>query len=140
MITCEPKYLEQRCKERGYNLEDVMPCVVRQEGNLWFIDETHPSYPHPKKPCIAGTELKAMLSWLGIKATKGCKCGDRAAQMDSSGCQWIKDNVEEVVGWLEEEAKKRGMPFFRTAGKYLVLRAVRRAEVKAHAQTQSDRT
>ena len=140
MIVCEPKYLEQRCKERGYTLEEAMPCVTKQEGGLWWIDETHPSYPHPKNPCLAGTELKAMLSWLRVRPEGDCLCNDRAAHMDREGCQWVKDNVEEVVTWLEEEAKKRGMPFFRTAGKYLVLRAVRLAEAKAHAQTQSDRT
>jgi hypothetical protein len=132
MIVCEPKYLEDRCRERGYSIEAVMPCVTKQEGGLWWIDETHSSYPHPKNPCLAGTELKAMLSWLGVNSDKGCKCNDRAAIMDNEGCQWVKDNVEEVVGWLEEEAKQRGLPFFRTAGKYLVLRAVRQAETKAH--------
>lgn len=132
MIACKRKDLEQRCRQRGYTLDEVMPCVARQDGDSWWVDETHESYPHPKKPpCLAGAELKSMLSWLGIGATKSCKCSDRAAKMDEAGCQWVKDNVEEVVGWLEEEAKKRGLPFFRTAGKYLVLRAVRQAEAKS---------
>ena len=134
MIACDKQYLETRCLERGYTLEDVMGCVVKQEGDFWWIDETHPDYPHPKAPsteCLAGTELKAMLSWLGVKATSVCKCSDRASQMDKAGCQWVKDNVEVVVGWLEEEAKKRRMPFARLAGRLLVLQAVRRAEAKS---------
>jgi len=130
MITCQPKYLEDRCKERGYTLDEVMPCVTKQEDGLWWIDETHPSYPHPKNPCLAGAELKAMLSWLGIKAARGCKCNDRSERMDREGCQWVKDNVEEVVDWLEEEAKNRSLPFLRAAGRALVLLAVRRAEEK----------
>jgi hypothetical protein len=132
MIVCEPKYLEQRCQERGYTLEEAMPCVTKQEGGLWWIDETHPSYPHPKKPCFAGTELKAMLSWLGIKPTGDCACSDRAAHMDREGCQWVKNNVDTVVGWLGEEATRRGLPFSSMAARLLVLQAVRRAETKAH--------
>jgi hypothetical protein len=133
MIACDKQYLMNRCLERGYTLEEVMGCVVKQEGDFWWIDETHPDYPRPKAPtteCLAGTEIKAMLSWLGIKPTGDCPCNDRAARMDRQGCQWVKDNVEEVVGWLEEEAKKRRLPFARAAGKLLVLQAVRRAEKK----------
>jgi len=143
MIVCEPQYLEQRCRERGYTLEEVMPCVIKQDQGLFWIDENHPSYPHPKTPepkCLAGTELKALLGWLGIDATPDCPCNDRAGHMDRMGCQWVKDNVEEVVDWLGEEARRRGLPFIRLSGKALVLLAVRQAEAKDHAQTQTDRT
>jgi len=127
-----------RCLERGYSLEDVMPCVVRQINNdLWAIDETHPSYPHPREPkqpqCLAGAELKRLLKRVGITASPNCSCNSRAAHMDQMGCQWVKDNLDLVVGWLEEEAKKRGLPFVRMAGRTLVTLAVRRAEAKAQS-------
>jgi hypothetical protein len=136
MITCHKKYLIARCQERGYSIDDVMPCVVRQiDEELWVIDETHPSYPHPREPkepeCLAGTELKGLLKRVGIEASPDCSCNHRAATMDQMGCQWVKDNAEMVVDWLGEEANKRGLPFFRPAGKALVALAVRLAERKS---------
>jgi hypothetical protein len=136
MTTCDKKYLIARCRERGYSLDEVMPCVVRQiDKDLWVIDETHPSYPHSresKKPeCLAGTELKKLLERVGIEATPNCSCNSRAATMDQNGCQWTKDNVEMVVDWLGEEASKRGLPFFRPAGRALVALAVKLAERKS---------
>ena len=137
MITCEPKYLIDRCHERGYTLEEVMPCVVRQiDEDLWVIDETHPSYPHSREPkppkCLAGTELKKLLKRVGIEATPNCSCNSRAAHMDTMGCQWVKENIELVVDWLGEEAQKRGLPFMRMAAKAVVSLSVRLAETKAH--------
>ena len=137
MTTCDKKFLIARCQERGYSLEAVMPCVVRQiDKDLWVIDETHPSYPHSREPkppeCLAGTELKGLLKRVGITATPNCSCNHRAATMDQMGCQWVRDNIDLVVDWLGEEAHKRGLPFVRFAGKALVSLAVKRAEAKAH--------
>jgi hypothetical protein len=143
MTTCDKRFLIARCQERGYSLEEVMPCVVRQiDADLWVIDETHPSYPHSREPkslrCLAGTELKGLLKRVGITASPSCSCNHRAAHMDNMGCQWVKDNLDAVVDWLGEEAQKRGLPFFRPAGKALVALAVRLAE--RNAQSQIGRT
>lgn len=136
MITCHKENLIARCRERGYSLEDVMPCVIKQKGDLWTIDETHESYPHSREPkppkCLAGTELKGLLKRIGITASPNCSCNDRAHFLDQMGCQWTRDNLETVVDWLEEESKKRGLPFVRLAGKALVMTAVKLAERKAH--------
>jgi hypothetical protein len=43
--TCHRTYLEARCAERGYTLDEVMPCVVSQDGDEWTIDVEHPAYP-----------------------------------------------------------------------------------------------
>jgi hypothetical protein len=115
-----------------------MPCVNKQSGDLWTIDELHPSYPHPREPrspeCLAGTELKKLLQRIGITASPGgCSCNHRAAYMDNMGCPWVKDNLDLVVGWLEEEANKRGLPFVRMAGRGLVTLAIRLAESKARS-------
>jgi hypothetical protein len=136
MITCHKDNLIARCQERGYALEEVMPCVVRQiDEDLWVIDETHPSYPHPRGPkppeCLAGTELKGLLKRIGIAATPNCSCNHKAAVMDQMGCQWVKDNLETVIDWLGEESKKRGLPFVRLAGRAIVLAAVKLAERNA---------
>jgi hypothetical protein len=49
------------------------------------------------------------------------------------GCQWARENVDTVVDWLEEEAKKRGLPFVRMAGRGLVTLAIRLAERKVQS-------
>ena len=44
--------------------------------------------------------------------------------MDERGPEWVKANRETVVGWLREEAKSRGLPFFDAIGHALVARAL----------------
>lgn len=53
--------------------------------------------------------------------------------MDSAGCDWVEANVETVVGWLREEATKRGLPFLDAVGLMLVKRAVSNARRNAAA-------
>lgn len=60
--------------------------------------------------------------------------------MDQMGCQWARDNLDLVVGWLEEEAQKRGLPYSTIAGKALVKLAVRLAERKAAFQSSAGGT
>lgn len=50
MTTCHRAHLEARCTERGYTLDEVMPCVVTQDGDQWTIDVDHPAYPRTPKP------------------------------------------------------------------------------------------
>lgn len=149
IITCHKRHLEQRCMERGYKLEEVMPCVIKQKGDQWTIDTHHSAYPmvmteqaakiHEKlkRAMIAGppdggagTELKGLLKKIGIVASPNCSCNKRANMMDAKGIDWCKENIEEIVDWLAEEAQKRKLPFLRFAGKKLVQLAISRAERK----------
>lgn len=50
MITCNIKYLQARCDERGYSLEEVQECIVSRDGDNVTIDINHPSYPKVPKP------------------------------------------------------------------------------------------
>ena len=50
MISCHRSHLEARCTERGYALDEVMPCVVAHNGDEWTIDVDHPAYPRTPKP------------------------------------------------------------------------------------------
>lgn len=133
MIHCQPEHLEERCRERGYTLEEVMPCVVSKGPDGWVVDESHPQYPREKR-CLAGTELKGLLSLVGIQATPNCTCNAKARAMDELGCQWCMDNIDQVVTWLEEEAKARGLPCLRAAAKAIVALAIRRAASKANVR------
>jgi|694.fasta_scaffold27093_5 hypothetical protein len=131
MITCHRQYLEERCIQRGVSLEAAMPCVAAQDGDQWTIDPDHPAYPKAQPPefCFAGTELKEILRrYLGIVATPDCRCNERAANMDRNGCRWVRDNIEEIVGWMREEAAARNLPFVNAVGRQLVLLALSRAE------------
>jgi len=144
---CEPAYLEARCRERGYTLDEVMPCVISQNGDEWAIDVDHPAYPrHPRPgfeppPPVAetpthgpGTELSKLLKRFGIEPTPTCSCRAKAAEMDAWGCDECSkpERIEEVVAVMREEAKARGLPFVDMAARLLVKRAIHNAR-KAEA-------
>jgi hypothetical protein len=144
MTTCHRTFLEARCCERGYTLDEVMPCVAAQDGDQWTIDVDHPAYPRHTKPGFEppqpeppapppgpGTELKKLLAKVGIIAAPNCSCNARAAEMDARGCDWCEENIDTIVGWLREEATKRGLPFLDAAGRLLVKRAIRNARKAA---------
>ena len=82
LLTVNPRFLKERCSQRGYSLEEVMPCVVDKIDDLWVIDVEHKAYPHPKNTTSskavvtdhprnkkeevkegAGLELKKLLSY-----------------------------------------------------------------------------
>jgi hypothetical protein len=77
------------------------------------------SYPYGP-----GTMLSQILETVGIKAAPNCGCKRKALTMNINGNEWCEQNIETIIDWLEEEAKKRNLPFLRTAGKLLVKRAV----------------
>jgi hypothetical protein len=141
MIVAHRSHFEARCIERGYTLDEVMPCVVSQQGDEWTIDVEHPAYPRvsrlqePVGPPAhgPGTELKKLLARVGIVATPDCSCNARAAEMDRQGCDWCEQNVDTIVGWLREQAEARGLPFVDLAGRLLVRRAIGNARKAAPA-------
>jgi hypothetical protein len=89
----------------------------------------------PQSSVGPGAELKKLLAAIGIAATPNCSCNARAAEMDRQGCDWCQENIDTIVGWLREEAEKRGLPFLDAAGRLLVKRAIRNARKAAAATT-----
>lgn len=90
-----------------------------------------------------GTELKALLAKAGITSTPNCKCNSRAARMDQMELEqpgWCTQNIEEIVGWLREEATERGLPFFDLPARLLVKRAIANARRKAAARVRPEAT
>jgi hypothetical protein len=82
-------------------------------------------------PFGPGSELKKLLSKIGIEANTGCKCSDRARHIDymeSIEPGWTERNIENIIDWMQEEAKKRKLPFVRAGAKVLVKLAIRRAK------------
>lgn len=75
-----------------------------------------------------GTELKRLLAaWFGITSSKGCRCEARAHRMNLWGCEGCEQRLDTIVGWLKEEAGRRGLPFVRPAAVALVRAAIRSA-------------
>lgn len=132
MIQCNKKWLFARAVERGYTEKEIMPCVVRKvTKDLWLIDPDHPAYPavkRKKKPGIGpGSQLSNMLARLRIKALEGCSCKARSKKMDEWGPDGCEEHLDEIVGWLHEEARKRKMLFLRWPAKTLVRVAIHKA-------------
>ena len=87
-----------------------------------------------------GTELKKLLSRIGIVATPNCKCNARVKLMDAMEAQepgWCERNIDTVVGYLREAAADRGLPFLDAAGRVLVRRAISNARKEAARATQA---
>jgi hypothetical protein len=53
MIRCHLRHLEARCRQRGYTLDEVRPCIVSEDGDQITVDETHPAYPRTTKPGVS---------------------------------------------------------------------------------------
>jgi hypothetical protein len=90
MIRCRLHHLEARCRQRGYTLEQVLPCIVSQDGDRLVVDETHQAYPRAK-PGL-GDMVKAGLSAVGIteeRVSKAigrpCGCSKRAEHLNAIG-------------------------------------------------------
>ena len=141
MITCHRSNLEARCHERGYTLDEVLPCVVSQDGDEWTIDTESEFYPRvsrlPVPPALPthgpGTELSKILKRFGISPTPTCACRAKAAQMDAWGCDEASkpERIDEVVAVMRAEAEARGLPFLDIAGRVLVRRAIQNARKAA---------
>jgi hypothetical protein len=89
-----------------------------------------------------GTELKALIGgWpFYITPTKGCRCNERAVQMDRLGADWCEKNIDVVSGWLRKEANRRRLPYPEPIGKALIRKAIKRARRKSLPLTPAART
>ena len=83
--------------------------------------------------CLAGAALKSLLAKFLLVPQGDCGCSQHAAEMDRNGCDWCAENESIIVGWLREEATKRGLPFVDAAGRLLVRRAIANAR-RRHGQ------
>lgn len=81
--------------------------------------EEYPNHP--------GTILSKMIKSLGISMTDSCSCKRHALEMNEKGNDWCEINIDTVVSWLRDEAKRRGLPFMDTIGKLMVNRAIKKS-------------
>lgn len=87
--------------------------------------------------CLPGTHLKQMLESWGLRESAGCPCKSRAKLMDKWGCDECERRIDQIVGWLQEEAAKRRLPFSRTLASVLVRKAIRKARSASSEQQRS---
>jgi hypothetical protein len=108
-------------------------CTCRRCGRSYAAPKNRVRALCQVRP-LPGTELKALLKTIGIVASPTCSCNKRAKVMDEKGCDWCEEHIDEIDGWLAEEAKKRKLPYVSLAGKTLVRLAIRRARKKGNSR------
>jgi hypothetical protein len=80
-----------------------------------------------ENPNGPGTVLSKMIKSLGIVMSDSCSCRRHAIEMNTKGNDWCEQNIDTVVGWLREEASRRGLPFVDMVGKLMVNRAIKKS-------------
>ena len=129
MIKIKEDQFKKLCEGRGYTLEEVVDSVIKKQDDDLYVDNEHDKFPHSRG---AGGELKKMLKMLGIKSTPNCSCNKRAEVMDMNGTEWCKNNKSQILSWLEEESKKRSLPFIKFGAEQVLNLAISRAEKKGY--------
>ena len=81
--------------------------------------EENPNHP--------GTILSKMIKSVGIQMTDSCSCKRHALEMNEKGNDWCEQNIDTIVGWLRDEAKRRNLPFMDAIGKMLISRAIKKS-------------
>ena len=124
-------------RKAGY-VDAVLAAADRRSERFVYLSEEafarlRAEYALPAAPG-PGAELKVLLRRLGIVAKANCACNTRAKIMDQKGCDWCEANIDQIDGWLAEEAKKRKLPYLSLAGKALIRMAIRRARKKGNSQ------
>lgn len=124
----------------GY-VEEVLSRGTVTEHAVIFDDDVYAELvqkfrntTREEVPDGPGTELKALLSKIGITASTTCSCNARARTMNEREAAepgWCEANLETICDWLQEEATKRKLPFVRMAARLLVRRAVANAKRKS---------
>jgi len=138
----KPGYFDEFLRQGTplYDQHQQLRAVMLTEHGYEIMKTKYPpDEPVAIKPQSgAGTELKGLFSLIGIKATTNCSCNARARKMDEMGIEWCRNNVTTIVGWLQEEATKRKLPFSRFAARKIVQTAISRAERK-QAKKENER-
>ena len=128
------------CAEHGCSHEDQShdPCAVCPNGQWgrWECGEgTGLPVTIANSAAVVsnvltggpGTELSAMLRFVGLGSAPGCACKSRAQQMDLWGAERCEKEIEQIVGWLRGEAQRRKLPFSSVGARGLIRLAIYKA-------------
>lgn len=115
-------------KTENFTLKDRTGTYTarrRVDGLLHIVNG-----PEQKPPNRGpGTELKRLLSWGGIYASTKCQCGEIARKMDEGGPDWCRENMQTIIGSMESESKKRGIPFSKILAIAMVESAILKSRI-----------
>lgn len=121
-------------RAEGY-LEEVMAASELEDGYLLVPDAEYDrllkKYSGKVRPCGVGCQLKRLLASMWVVSTESCLCNQHAAIMDAWGPDVCLQRINEIVGWMREEAHVRGLIFSDIAAGQLVRIACRRARKNA---------
>jgi hypothetical protein len=76
-----------------------------------------------------GSRLQRIFSHLGISEGKDCACPGHKDILNLWTPEYVRRNIDRVVRWLENESRKRRLPFSRTLVKRFLLHLVTDSEV-----------
>lgn len=96
MITCHRMHMEALCERRGQSLASAMPCVIRQDGDQWTIDERHPAYPRQAwRPIPIGDMVERWLTRIGVTKERVERWTRTEGKAGGCGCdgrkRWLND-------------------------------------------------
>lgn len=113
-------------------ISDVIKMSIKEDEDNFYLTEDSYDYIKEKyeKPIEegVGTELKKLLSKIGIRSTPNCSCNHKAKLMNMNGIEWCENNIDTILVWLSEEAQKRKLPFVKYGAKLIVKRAISNAK------------
>ena len=106
-----------KCKYQVYAASAEHECSFGKEIKTFVKVSRHQVSPKPKprtKPHGPGSWLHYLIRRYFKKVpSTGCKCAARIRQMNAWGCDGCREHIDEIVGWLLEEADK--MKFWSAA-------------------------
>jgi hypothetical protein len=101
MITGPRVQFLARCTQRGYTWEQVLPCIVSDNGDIITVDETHPSYPRAK-PVPLLTKVANFAAAAAQHVAAGApRCTDEQIQVRHAicvTCPHYRDNACGLCG------------------------------------------
>jgi hypothetical protein len=109
------------------NNKYITDNVLLKKGTPFgFSDNVSVPIKYPENG--PGTELKKILSYIGITPTQSCNCNKRANTMNAWGADKCNENIDIILDWLKEEADSRKLPFIRSLAKVLVKKAIKNSK------------
>lgn len=96
------------CRSNRWMHDGTVPlalCETCRYADMPLIDLQALRQPATSGP---GTELKGLLSELGLTTTSGCGCDDKARQMDAWGIDGCRERRAEIIAWLRDAKSQVG--------------------------------
>jgi len=72
-----------------------------------------------------GTRLHNLLGTLSLSEVEGCECSTHKDILDLWTPEYIRSNIDRVVKWLADEARKRRLPFSYRITRFLLLQLLK---------------